>query len=110
MNTLQELQNFALYILLFSLQVYGPIIMTTLAAPRTNHKKNWLNDDTADLVDHVFENRFKISQGCYSYEEVAGYLTGKYPDRPRSNDAVTSKLNKVRTFMSRAIWDLQGLS
>lgn len=94
MNTLQELQNLAFYILIFSLQVCTPVILGTLAAMSTP-KLNWSKEE----IDYLLlEHRTDICEGRSDYERVAAALTKKDPSRPRTHNAVTSKLGKARTF------------
>ena len=95
MTTLQEL---TLYIILIFAFICAPIIMDSLAAPKTNVKHDWDDQETLDLVDHIYDHRKEISDGTYGYDLVGEYLTKKRPHRPRSRDSVVSKLSKVRTF------------
>ena len=129
MNTLQhELHLYAYHLLISSVQACISVITDTLpklsmptqpssesqaeqlppAGPQPNPpnlKKNlrWSEEETTTLVNFLYEHRSEGSAGHFkakTFKALATHLSTKFPDRPRSVNAVSGKYTSVRFRIS----------
>jgi hypothetical protein len=117
MNTLlqDDLQHYALHLLLFSVQTCIAIIMDNLPstsqpsqAPSmsasSKNRKLWSEQEIADLVDFLYEHRSEGSGGNFkeqTYTNLFNYLATRHPGQGRSRQAIQSKFCSVSFFRCR---------
>ena len=97
MNWLPEPQRLSAHLLFYSIHAWASMVVDDLVTNTTS----WTTQETADVVDYLFQHRSEISGDNFCHEtyvDLVVHLARKYPDRVRTCDTVEDKFRTVKSF------------
>lgn len=103
MTTSPEIQHHASEIILVSLEFCASILKNTRRPNRNPLLTSiWSKQETADLVNYLYQRRGEISEGSFpagTFCDLAAYLNKRHPRSHRCRNLVLSRFAFVRTFL-----------
>ena len=119
MDRLQaDIQQYALFLVIYSVQACASLIMSTLPLPGNTPesldqpdlapsskskttKQNWSEEEVTDLVDYLYQHRSEGTGGNFkaqTFTSLSHHLAEKHPSRIRTREAIQAKFRSVRFY------------
>ncbi len=102
MTMLHKIQHHTSQVISASLRLCVLILQDTCCPHWTPLLKSiWSVQETADLINYLYQCRDDISEGSFppgAFSDLAGYLNKRYPGSDRSRNLVLFRFAFVRAF------------